>query len=94
MIVYDRLNAKPRAGVEKDKSSPECPVVELITSLKVVKLLYTDLVGGCREVWGRSCPSVDVAGTTVWTGPIWRTMNGLDAASAMLEGCRTIQPHT
>ena len=31
MIVYDRLNAKPRAGAEKDNSSPECPVVELIT---------------------------------------------------------------
>ena len=42
------------------------------------KLLSTDLVSGCCEAWGRACPSVDIA----VTGPIWRTMNRLDAANA------------
>ena len=39
-------------------------------------------MSGRCEAWG-TCPSIDIVVTTiVWTGPIWRAMNGLNAANA------------
>src|SRR5260370_39480228 len=91
MIVYDRLEAKPKAGVKKDIVEPWRFCRSIIKLFSNNKLLCTHFLSGRSVAWSRTRTSIDAAVATVRTHAIRRPKNGLDTANAAtLERCQTI----
>ena len=91
IIVYERFEANPSAGVNKDLEEPCIFCRDIVKLFSNREEVDAHIVSRCGEAWSGAGTSIDATVTAVRTHPIRCPKNRLDTANAApLERCQTI----